>query len=275
MSFTRGNSSPHLGTPDTRGDNNKSLALVPISTKDASPANNSVYGRSPLGSLGTNTNNVALGLRQRTARSQHPPSPFFNGDTIKGPPRASLTLSMAGSHSNGMVGGMRTPSVKNDISTQLIDLPCWVHVYGFSNQNQSNEVLRRFRAMGTVMEVKMAGGNQNWVALKYDNMLHCEKAASLKVFQLSDGCFCGVRKLPDAHRFFMEQQQNYSTVLSHNLDGNNPPKSDNLFIQSSDTNPEDETIDESDILLGNADNGPESRRKSCCESIFAWIYGWD
>jgi len=260
----------HLGTPDTNSNNNNSRALVPITTKDASPANTSVYGRSPLGSLGTN-NAIGLGIRQRNPRSQHPPSQFFNGDSIKGPPRASLSLSMGGSHGSGMVA-MRQPSAKNDIPTQLIDNPRWIHVYGFSNQSQCGEIMRKFKAMGTVMEVKMAGGNQNWVALKYDNNLAVEKAASEKAFQLSDGCFCGVRKLPDAQKFFMEQQQIYSTVLSHNLNGENPLNTSNqLFTKN--TNTPNETMDDTDILLGDINTGPE--RKGCCESVFSWIYGWD
>lgn len=93
--------SPHLRTPD----DNKSRALVAITTKDSSPAAAAFpTGRSPLGSLGTNSNTMGFGMRQRRQPQAFEANPFFNGgETIKGPPRKSLTMSMGGPGVGGAV----------------------------------------------------------------------------------------------------------------------------------------------------------------------------
>lgn len=140
-------------------------------------------------------------------------------------------------------------------------------MFGFNNKDQRDEVVRKYKTLGNVVDVKMASGSKNWVALCYDSKLAVEAVVCERDFQMTDGSFCGVRRLPNSQEFFLEQQRLYSSVVSQN------GGEDNLFF-SDKTTAKVAEIEEVDILMvAKTEKGP-ARGKSCCESLMGWIYGW-
>ena len=153
----------------------------------------------------------------------------------------------------------------------------WILVFGFGNKNQRDEVLRKFKSMGNVTDIKTASGSKNWVALCYDSQLTLEKAVCEGDFQTSEGNFCGVRRLVNSQQFFLEQQRLYTSVVTHNPNGEIAEEPINLFAKTTAKDNATEQvaeISEKDILMSaSAEKGP-ARGKTCCESFMGWIYGW-
>ena len=151
----------------------------------------------------------------------------------------------------------------------------WILVFGFNNKDQREEVLRKFKSTGNVTDIKMASGSKNWAALCYDSKLTLEKAVCEGDFQTSDGCFCGVRRLPNSQQFFLEQQRLYTSVVSHNAEGKVADEPINLFATTKDGAAEKAAdIEEKDILMAASTARGPARGKTCCESFMGWIYGW-
>lgn len=173
-------------------------------------------------------------------------------------------------------------SSREQMSVQLVEKSSfqheenWILVFGFNDKDQREEVLRKFKSMGNVTDIKMASGAKNWAALCYDSKLTLEKAVCEGDFQTSDGSFCGVRRLQNSQQFFLEQQRLYTSVVSHSPNGESADEPINLFGKTAKDSTTEEAVDinEKDILMTtNVEKGPP-RGKTCCESFMGWIYGW-
>lgn len=174
----------------------------------------------------------------------------------------------------------RTGSALVDANVSAQPDGFWVLVYGFHTSEQYEEVLEGFRAAGNVIDVKGAppSGSRNWVALNYESELAVEKAVCKHPVTLKDGCICGVQRLgKDIHSFLLRHKTKYSTSSESNNTGETTSgAARSLFTNTkkddATTNDNLNEMEEDDILMENPERSNE--RKTKCESLMAWIYGW-
>jgi hypothetical protein len=103
-----------------------------------------------------------------------------------------------------------------------------------------------------------------------------EKACGLSLLHLSDGCVCGVQRLPDIHRQrFFAHQSGISTITTQTVgvDGklSQLSQASGLFPNSSDVQEVFHDLKEIDILLTQDD---KLSKRTVCEKFMGWVYGW-
>ncbi|CAB9523151.1 expressed unknown protein (Partial), partial [Seminavis robusta] len=178
--------------PPSSDRREQSLSLISTMGK----GNNSPmpgYGssdRSPLTPLGTNgAVGFGTGIRQRRLPNNDTPTSLagnnngFPREPIQGPPRWSLSMSMGAAEANALGSAAPVPNEvpphnDNAIVPRAFD-EFWILVFGFSTNQQYDEVLAKFKNLGNVVSIKgvpMVNGSRNWVALSYDSQLTMEKA---------------------------------------------------------------------------------------------------
>ena len=101
---------------------------------------------------------------------------------------------------------------------------------------------------------------------------------------LSDGCICGVQHLENSRAFFLKQQNTYSHSTNRRKDklggkeesaaisrGLFPPEKESRATATENTTINE--LEEEDVLIVNKTR-ETADRKSICQALMAWIYGW-
>ena len=182
-------------TPDSQRKNETKRIENPLLSRRPRFAASPAVGDNALAPLTQNT-----GLRQRK-----PPVIAEDKNAFR-PPVKSATLSGRATATSlvlpspiATTTAVATPSTNaTPSSTALVKPPgSWVLVYGYSNQSQYDEIVRQFSALGHVMKQhgSCQPGRSNWVAFQYESPLEAEKALCHQHIQVSDGVFCGVKRL--------------------------------------------------------------------------------
>lgn len=166
----------------------------------------------------------------------------------------------------------------------------WVLVYGYSTEEQYQEILRLFRTFGRVLDYQgpCQPGRSNWVALQYETRLDAERARCHQHVQLMDGVFCGVKLLDNNDPFLLRVLQPAlsslwsarDTKITHTAAGDSPANTDKGEILIGPTRRESDgknmirssewnsSIFVSDTSAG----GPQRERGGLCEQFQRWFF---
>ena len=151
---------------------------------------------------------------------------------------------------------------------------CWVLVYGYASVSQYDEILRRFANYGHILDHRGScqPGRSNWIALQYESRLQAEKALCHQHVQLTEGIYCGVKRLDDKDPILLQAAENALSDLwtkSISSAGGNA-----LLPQKPDMNGGrvNGGLEEKDILLTyETPTKLRERRRSLCERLVRWV----
>ena len=143
----------------------------------------------------------------------------------------------------------------------------WVVAYGYTNQEEFQELVQIFNGIGRVLQQE---SNGNWLAIRYDSHLSAAKALGKQPIKLSGSSLCGT--VPG------------SRELLHGLLSQPPSKpavsgSSNSSIQPHQSLQQQRSLilDEKDILVGYSDEDYQVRQAptSVCDRFLAWFFDWN
>lgn len=168
---------------------------------------------------------------------------------------------------------------------------CWVLIYGYASANHYQEIFRRFKQYGHVLDRRGScqPGRSNWVALQYESRLQAEKALCHQHVQLAGGIFCGIKRLDDNDPILLQAADNSlsglwtTTATTTESDGvmllkDQPePTRSNGDVTNGGSKPNG-VLKEKDILLQADDRAPRNgggRKESLCDKILRWLLSID